>query len=166
MQTEAFTAGGLGLTGVTGEDGQYVTFLLGDEEYALEILAVQEIIGFSHITHVPHLPDFIKGVINLRGTVVPVIDLRLKFGLGQAAYNSHTCVIVARLAERVMGMVVDVVSEVVNFSGDSIEPPPPFGSNIKADFIKAMGKAGDRLVIILDIDKVLSSDELSSIVNA
>lgn len=151
---------------VTGEEGQYVTFLLGDEEYGLEILAVQEIIGFTHITHVPHLPDFIKGVINLRGTVVPVIDLRLKFGLGQADYNNHTCVVVVKMEERVMGMVVDVVSEVVNFPEGSVEPAPPFGTNIKADFIKAMGKVGDRLVIILDIDKVLSNDELAAIVNA
>mgnify|MGYP001578499265 CR=1 FL=1 len=149
---------------VTGEGGQYVTFLLGEEEYGLEILAVQEIIGFTHITHVPHLPDFIKGVINLRGTVVPVIDLRLKFGLGQVDYNNHTCVVVVKMEDRVMGMVVDVVSEVVSFPDGSIEPAPPFGSNIKADFIKAMGKAGDRLVIILDIDKVLSSDEMAAIV--
>lgn len=151
---------------VTEEGRQYVTFLLGDEEYGLEILAVQEIIGFTHITHVPHLPGFIKGVINLRGTVVPVIDLRLKFGLGQVDYNNHTCVVVVKMEERVMGMVVDVVSEVVNFPEGSIEPAPPFGTNIKADFIKAMGKAGDRLVIILDIDKVLSNEELSAIVNA
>lgn len=151
---------------VTGEEGQYVTFLLGDEEYGLEILAVQEIIGFTHITHVPHLPEFIKGVINLRGTVVPVIDLRLKFGLGQVEYNNHTCVVVVKMEERVMGMVVDVVSEVVHFSDGAVEPAPAFGTNIKADFIRAMGKVGDRLVIILDIDKVLSNDELAAIVNA
>lgn len=148
---------------VTGEGDQYVTFLLGDEEYGLDILAVQEIIGFSRITHVPHLPDFIKGVINLRGTVVPVIDLRLKFGLGQVEYNSHTCIIVVRLADRIMGMIVDVVSEVVNLTG--VEPPPPFGTNIKADFIKGMGKVGDRLLIILEMEKVLSSEELSAIIN-
>lgn len=151
---------------VAGEEGQYVTFLLGDEEYGLEILAVQEIIGFTHITHVPHLPEFIKGVINLRGTVVPVIDLRLKFGLGQVEYNNHTCVVVVKMEGRVMGMVVDVVSEVVHFSDGAVEPAPAFGTNIKADFIKAMGKVGDRLVIILDIDKVLSNDELAAIVNA
>ncbi len=149
---------------VTGEGDQYVTFLLGDEEYGLDILAVQEIIGFSRITHVPHLPEFIKGVINLRGTVVPVIDLRLKFGLGQAEYNSHTCIIVVRLADRIMGMIVDVVSEVVNLPG--VEPPPLFGTNIKADFIKGMGKVGDRLLIILEMDKVLSSEELAAIINA
>ncbi len=151
---------------VRGEGGQYVTFLLGEEEYGLEILAVQEIIGFTHITHVPHLPEFIKGVINLRGTVVPVVDLRLKFGIGQADYNNHTCVVVVKMEERVMGMVVDVVSEVVNFPEGSVEAAPPFGTNVRADFIKGMGKIGDRLVIILDIDKVLSNDELSAIVNA
>lgn len=151
---------------VTGEGDQYVTFLLGEEEYGLGILAVQEIIGFSRITHVPHLPDFIKGVINLRGTVVPVIDLRLKFGLGQAEYNNHTCIIVVRLADRIMGMIVDVVSEVINLPDGSVEPPPPFGTNIKADFVKGMGKVGDRLLIVLDMDKVLSSEELSAIVNA
>lgn len=149
---------------VTGEGGQYVTFLLGDEEYGLEIMAVQEIIGFTHITHVPHLPDFIKGVINLRGTVVPVIDLRLKFGLGQVEYNNHTCVVVVKMEERVMGMIVDVVSEVVNFPDGAVEPAPAFGTNIRADFIKGMGKIGDRLVIIMDIDRVLSNEELAAIV--
>jgi purine-binding chemotaxis protein CheW len=156
----------VGTLALTGEGGQYVTFLLGDEEYALEILAVQEIIGFTRITHVPHMPDFIKGVINLRGTVVPVVDLRLKFGLGHADYNSHTCVIVVNMGERTMGMIVDVVSEVVNLPEGSVEPAPPFGANIHADFIKGMGKAGDRLLIILDIEKVLSNEELAAIVNA
>lgn len=145
------------------EGNQHVTFTLGEEEYGIDILAVQEIIGFTHITHVPHLPDFIRGVINLRGMVVPVMDLRLKFGLGLADYSSHTCIIVVKVAERTMGMVVDAVSEVVHLPDASIEPAPSFGARINTDFIQGMGKVGNRLVIILDVEKILSNEELQII---
>lgn len=148
-----------------GEGDQHITFLLGEEEYALDILAVQEIVRLPRITHVPNLPAFMRGVINLRGVVVPVIDVRVKFGIGQADYDKRTCIIIVKMAGRTMGMIVDRVSEVLRLPEGSIEPPPPFGTNIKADFIKGMGKVDERLLIILDLDKVLSNEEVSAIVN-
>ncbi len=148
---------------ITGDGNQYVTFSLGDEEYGVDILKVQEIIGLTAITRVPYLPDFIKGVINLRGIVVPVVDLRLRFGLEMVDYNDRTCVIIVKLGERITGMIVDAVSEVISIPKEMIDPPPSFGTRIRTDFIEGMGKVDKRLLILLNVERLLTEVELKAI---
>ena len=148
------------------KEGKYLTFALGPEEYGLEILKVREIIGYMDITAVPQTPDYVKGVINLRGQVIPVIDLRAKFGMETAETTDQTCIIVVEISQDGRkfntGIVVDHVQEVLDIAGDDIEDAPQFGSNVTTDFILGMGKIGDTVKILLDIDKVLASDELES----
>ncbi len=139
--------------------GKYLTFMLDDEEYGIEILKVREIIGIMDITKVPQTPDFVEGVINLRGKVIPVIDLRTKFGLERAEYNDQTCVIVVDVG-MMMGIIVDTVQEVHDIPSNSIEPPPKLGGTVDTSFILGMGKVKDDVKILLDIDKVLTSDDL------
>ena len=151
---------------LTEKEGKYLTFALGPEEYGLEILKVREIIGYMDITAVPQTPDDVKGVINLRGQVIPVIDLRTKFGMAIAETTDQTCIIVVEISQDGRkfntGIVVDHVQEVLDIAGDDIEDAPQFGSNVETDFILGMGKIGDTVKILLDIDKVLASDELES----
>lgn len=144
-----------------GHEEKYLTFVLGEEEYGLEILKVREIIGLMEITSVPQTPNFIKGVINLRGKVIPVIDLRLKFGMAEAKPTEETCVIVVDIGEGLMGVLVDTVSEVLDIKDDEIEPPPEFGSSIETEYILGMGKIQGKVKILLDINKVLSQEELT-----
>lgn len=150
-----------GATSDKGREGKYLTFVLGDEEYGVEILKVREIIGLMEITSVPQTPDFIKGVINLRGKVIPVIDLRLKFGMEQAEYTDETCIIVVDMDQTMIGILVDTVSEVLDIPADQIEPPPSFGSKLDTDFILGMGKIKGKVKILLQIDRVLSTEELT-----
>ncbi len=145
---------------VSALEGKYLTFVLNHEEYGLEILRVREIIGLMDITPVPQVPHFIKGIINLRGKVIPVVDLRLKFGMPEAEYTKETCTIVVDIENRLMGIVVDTVSEVLDIAAKDIEPTPSLGSTIKTDFILGMGKFKGKVKILLDIDKVLTLDEL------
>jgi purine-binding chemotaxis protein CheW len=140
--------------------GKYLTFVLGVEEYGIEILKVREIIGVMDITPVPRTPHYIKGVINLRGKVIPVIDLRLKFDMEEKEYTNETCIIVVDVQSVLIGIVVDTVSEVVDIVSDNIDPAPSFGSTVDTDFILGMAKIGDKVKILLDIDKVLSVEEL------
>jgi purine-binding chemotaxis protein CheW len=140
--------------------GKYLTFVLGDEEYGLEILKVREIIGMMEITAVPQTPDFVKGVINLRGKVIPVVDLRLKFGMEEKEVNEATCIIVVEVSGVQMGVVVDTVSEVVDIEESQIEDPPRFGTQVDTDFILGMGKVEKSVKILLEIETVLSSEEL------
>ena len=140
------------------KEGKYLTFALGHEEYGLEILGVREIIGLMEITAVPQVPDYVKGVINLRGKVIPVIDLRLKFKMEKHVYDNETCIIVLNVANTLMGIVVDKVCEVLDIAGDHIEPPPCFGAKIHTDFLTGMGKVGDKVKILLDINSVLIED--------
>lgn len=149
-----------------GHDGKYLTFVLGDEEYGLEILKVREIIGLMEITCVPQTPEFIKGVINLRGKVIPVIDLRLKFGMKEAEPTEETCIIVVDINTTLMGILVDTVSEVLDITAGEIEPPPAFGGDISTEFILGMGKIKGNVKILLDIGKVLSPEELIRVVKA
>ena len=142
------------------EGGKFLTFQLKDEEYGLEILKVREIIGVMNITTVPQTPDYVKGVINLRGKVIPVIDLRLKFGLEGADYGRRTCIIVVNVNNLEMGIVVDTVSEVMDIDTGHIEETPSFGRQLETDYILGMGKVGEKVKILLNIDKVLSSQEL------
>lgn len=139
--------------------GKYLTFLLSDEEYGLEILKVREIICIMDITKVPQTPAFVRGVINLRGKVIPVIDLRLKFELPQKEYDDQTCIIVVDVG-MLIGIIVDTVQEVHDIPAADIEPPPELGGSVDTSFILGMGKVKDDVKILLHIDRVLTADEL------
>jgi purine-binding chemotaxis protein CheW len=151
--------------GAKAKAGKYLTFKLAAEEYGLAILKVQEIIGMMKITRVPKLPPFIRGVINLRGKVIPVVDLRLKFGMEARQDTDRTCIIVVQIARgsnRVTtGILVDDVSEVLNVTSEQIEPPPSFGAAISTDFILGMGKVGQKVVMLLDIDQVMAAQDVT-----
>jgi purine-binding chemotaxis protein CheW len=139
--------------------GKYLTFCLGEEEYGLEILKVREIIGMMSITSVPRTPGFIKGVINLRGKVIPVIDLRLKFSMPEVEHTDETCIIVVHVGDVEVGVIVDRVSEVRDILENDIDDPPSFGTNVDASFILGMGKTGSgKVSILLDITRVLAGD--------
>lgn len=138
--------------------GKYLSFVLGKEEYGIEILTVREIISVIEITTIPEVPHFVKGVINLRGSVIPVVDLRLKFGMPEKEYDKETCTIVVNLHDNFMGIIVDTVSEVLDIVEDQIDPPPSFGAAINTDFIHGMGKVKEKVVILLDISNVLSAE--------
>lgn len=147
-------------SGLTRElGGKYLTFLLAGEEYGLEILKVREIIGIMDITKVPQTPDFVQGVINLRGKVIPVIDLRSKFELERVEYDEQTCIIVVDVGV-MMGIIVDTVQEVHDVPTANIEPPPALGASVDTSFILGMGKVKDDVKMLLDIDKVLTTAEL------
>jgi len=150
--------------------GKYLTFKLAAEEYGLEILKVQEIIQMQPITRVPRTPSFVRGVINLRGKVIPVIDLRLKFGIESTQDTERTCIIVVQIHHEdsvlVMGIIIDEVREVLDIPAQSIEEAPSIGSQVDTEFIMGMGKIGSAVKILLDIDKVLSVKELSGIAQA
>ena len=155
---------------VTIKTGKYLTFSLESEEYGIGILKVKEIIGMLPITSVPRTPKFVKGVINLRGKVIPVIDLRSKFDMKSTSYNDRTCIIVVEIdasqATVLIGIVVDTVSEVLNIKKDDIEETPAFGTKLDTRYILGMAKQEGGVKILLNIDKVLSSDEMSAIQNA
>jgi purine-binding chemotaxis protein CheW len=150
-----------------GREGKYLTFSLAGEEYGIGILKVKEIIGLMTITPVPKTPDHIKGVINLRGKVIPVVDLRLKFGMKAVADTERTCIIVTEIATNghkiSMGIVVDSVSEVLNIKSGEIENTPNFGSKLDTAYILGMAKIGQSVKILLDIDKVMSDDEINAL---
>ena len=153
----------------TMDQTQYLTFHLAGEEYAVGILQVKEIIAYGTLTTVPQTPPSIRGVINLRGSVVPVVDLALKFGLSASAVTNRTCIVIVEVnldgEPTVMGIVADSVSQVVELSADDILPAPSFGTQVRMNFLQGMGKAGARFVLVLNIDKVLSSTELSNSVS-
>lgn len=152
---------------ITIKTGKYLTFTLADETYGIGILKVKEIIGMMSITSVPQTPDFVKGVINLRGKVIPVIDLRLKFSMDSIPYSERTCIIVVEIDGEsgtiLIGIVVDSVSEVVNITQEEIEDTPAFGSRLDTDYILGMAKMEGGVKILLNIDKVLSSVEISAL---
>jgi len=149
-------------TRAAAHGGKYLTFSLADEEYGLEILKVREIIGIMDITAVPQMPPYVKGVINLRGKVIPVIDLRLKFGLEPAEYTDQTCIVVVDIGT-LTGIIVDTVQEVLDIDESQIDPPPPLGASVDTSFVLGMGKIKDDVKILLDIDKVLNAEELRQI---
>jgi purine-binding chemotaxis protein CheW len=139
---------------------QLVTFRIGEEEFGVDILRVQEIIRIMEITRVPKAPDFVEGVINLRGKVIPIIDLRKRFGLEVKEYVKHTRIIVIEISNMIVGFVVDAVSEVLRVPADTVEPPPPaVMGGIDSEYISGVGKLEDRLLILLDLDKLLSQEE-------
>ena len=145
-------------------DGKYLTFFLGEEEYGLEILKVREIIGMMKVTAVPRMPEYMKGVINLRGKVIPVIDLRLKFHLPEAERTSETCIIVVDVHGNQMGTIVDRVSEVQDIHGEEIEDSPNVGAAVDTSFILGMGKSKGNVEILLDIDKIFTDAEFEQII--
>jgi len=144
---------------------QYLTFTLGEENFALEISKVREVLDYTTITRVPRMPDFLRGVINLRGNVVPVIDLRLKLGMNATEKNLDTCIVIAEIMIdgelTQVGALADSVKEVISLEAARISPPPRLGTKLKSKFIRGMGKLDEGFLIILDIDKVLSEDELA-----
>jgi purine-binding chemotaxis protein CheW len=156
----------MSVAGIT-ETVQYLTFKLADEIFAFDVAKVREILELTSITKVPQTPDFMRGVINLRGSVVPVIDLRLNFGMQCTEQTVNTCIIVVEVnldgETLVLGVLADSVQEVVEMEPEHIQPPPQLGTKLNTEFIKGMGKVEDAFVMILDIDKVFSSDELSDI---
>jgi len=146
-------------------EGKYLTFTLAEEEYGIGILKIKEIIGMLPITSVPQTPEFVKGVINLRGKVIPVIDLRLRFGMGEIDYTERTCIIVVETTGQagtvLIGIVVDSVSEVLNIKAEDIEDTPTFGTRLNTDYILGMAKMEGGVKILLNIDKVLSAQEIT-----
>jgi purine-binding chemotaxis protein CheW len=148
-------------------EGKYLTFTLASEEYGIGILKIREIIGMMPITSVPQTPDFVKGVINLRGKVIPVMDLRLRFGMEAIDYSDRTCIIVVEIegggGTVQIGIVVDSVSEVLNIKGEEIEDTPTFGTKLNTDYILGMSKMEGGVKILLDIDKVLSAEEIAAL---
>lgn len=155
------------LNGLSGAVQQYLTFMLGREVFALNILNIKEIIEYGQLTEVPKMPAFIRGVINLRGAVVPVIDMAARFDKPTADITRKTCIVIIEVAHaegtQVVGMMVDAVNEVVDIEAANIEPAPSFGANIRADFIEGMGKIEGKFIILLNVNKVLSVDEISTL---
>lgn len=149
------------------ETTQYLTFKLGDEIFALDIAKVREVLDFTTVTKVPRTPDFMRGVINLRGSVVPVVDLRLKFGMSLTEKTVNTCVIIVEVKvddeTTVLGALADSVQEVVDLETGQIAPPPKIGTRLRTDFIRGMGNRNDHFLIILDIDRVFSVEELAGV---
>ncbi len=141
------------------DDKQYLTFMIGDEYYGVNILKVQEIKGYTDVTRIPNTPDYIKGVLNLRGTIVPIVNLRMKFGMEQIDNTAVTVIIVVMVKGRVTGMIVDTVSDVLTLPAKEVKPPPSFGTNVDTSFIDGIGTSEERLVTLLDIDRVLTDQE-------
>lgn len=147
----------------TEESKEYLTFTLGDEEYGIDILKVQEIRGYDAVTRIANSPVFIKGVINMRGIIVPILDMRLKFSLGQVEYNEFTVVIILNVAGRVVGIVVDGVSDVIALKRSQIRPAPEFGALMDTAYIDGLTTLDERMVIMVDIEKLITSNEMGLI---
>lgn len=146
------------LTGFASDGSQYLTFRLLDEDYGIDILQVQEIKTFSHITPIPNTRKHVKGAMNLRGTVVPIVDLRLKFNMPASEYDKYTVIIVVTIGTRLVGLVVDAVNDVLNVSADDCEPPPELGGDVDASFISGLAKHDDKLITLLNIEKLVGTD--------
>jgi purine-binding chemotaxis protein CheW len=157
-------------TTATAERTQYLTFMLGDETFAIGILAIKEIIEYGNLTEVPMMPQCIRGVINLRGAVVPVMDLSARFGKAAREVTKRTCIVIVEIEahgeQQVVGMIVDAVNAVIEIAASEIEPPPTFGARIRSDFIEGMGKINGRFVILLNANRVLSADEMEALARA
>ena len=159
----------MSVAGIT-ETTQYLTFKLEDEVFALDISKVREVLDFTTVTKVPRTPEFMRGVINLRGNVVPVVDMRLKFGMNMTEKTVNTCIIIVEVSvegeSTVLGALADSVQEVIDLEPEQIEPAPKIGTRLRTEFIRGMGKRDDHFIIILDIDRVFSADELSVVQGA
>jgi purine-binding chemotaxis protein CheW len=149
--------------GLAADGDQFLTFTLQGEEYGIEILRVQEIKGLSKIRPIPNAPAYVKGVINLRGAVVPIVDLRSRFGMSEADYNQFTVIIVVSIGAKVVGLVVDAVSDVMNIGKGQVEDTPEMGGEIDTSFFRGMGKVGDKLVLLLNIEQLLANARLDNV---
>lgn len=149
------------VSGVTTERQEFLTFTLGKEEYGIEILKVQEIRSYEVVTTIANAPEFIKGVVNLRGTIVPIVDMRIKFRLGEADYTPFTVVIILNVAGRVVGMVVDSVSDVISLGVDQIRPAPDFSSSFDSKYITGLGTVDSRMLILIDIEKLMTGSDMA-----
>jgi purine-binding chemotaxis protein CheW len=147
-------------TAVRDDTREVLVFVIGNEEYGVDILKVQEIRGYEKVTMIPSAPDFLKGVVNLRGTIVPVIDMRIKFKLPDPQYNSFTVVVILRLATRVIGIVVDAVSDVMRLAANDVKDPPRLGSVVDSSYLTGVATLNERMVLLLDIEKFLSTGDL------
>ncbi len=163
MQTSSETRSG---AAQAGESGQYLTLRLGNEEYAIDILRVQEIRSYEEPTRMVNAPSFIKGVVNLRGVIVPIVDLRMKLGLEKVEYNDFTVVIILNVRGTVIGAVVDSVSDVVTLSADMIKPAPQFETTLDSRFITGLANVGDRMLIVMNMEAMLSSAEMGMLKTA
>jgi purine-binding chemotaxis protein CheW len=139
---------------------EVLSFRLGGEEYAISILKVQEIRGYDAVTRIASAPEYLKGVINLRGIIVPIVDMRIKFNVGEAKYDPFTVVIILNINGHTIGMVVDSVSDVVTLTPDQIKPAPDMGASVATEFLQGLGTVGERMLILLDIDKLMGSEEM------
>lgn len=158
---EARTEGTSTSRAIDDQESKYLTFQLADEEYGVEILKVREIIGVMEITAVPQMPIYMKGVINLRGKVIPIIDLRCRFGMERKGHDKHTRIVVVELSRKIVGFVVDAVREVLRIPRSVTEPPPSIGGRVNEEYITGVGKLEDRLLILLDLEKVLGSETVT-----
>lgn len=146
--------------GLTTDGSQFLTFQLGEELYGVDILRVQEIKGYTRVTTIPNTPPHIKGVLNLRGTIVPIVELRTKFGMPTIEYTMFTVIIVVVVREKIMGLVVDAVSDVLDIDKKDMQPPPQFGASVDVSFLSGIGKSGEKLVALLDMDRLLSEGDM------
>jgi purine-binding chemotaxis protein CheW len=156
--TQTSSDNAIGSSASAGDE--YLTFTLGQEEYGIDILKVQEIRGYDAVTKIANTPEFIKGVINLRGTIVPIIDMRIKFKLGNVAYDQFTVVIILNIANRVVGMVVDGVSDVIALPSEQIKPAPEFGGTLDTQYILGLATVEERMLIIIDIERLMTSQDM------
>ena len=143
-----------------GQDKEYLSFVLGDEHYALDITTVKEIRGYEQVTKIANAPAFIKGVINLRGDIVPIVDLRIKFNVGEATYNDFTIVIMLNIQERIVGIVVDGVSDVIRLSEEQVLPPPEFGVAFDSRYLHGLADVDEKMIILVNIESLITSEEL------
>lgn len=160
MNMKSLSRSRSGIPDVLVQMVELLTFTLGSEEYAIDILKVQEIRGYEAVTRIANTPEFIKGVINLRGVIVPIVDMRIKFNLGEPAYNEFTVVIILNIGRRVIGIVVDGVSDVVSLTEDEIHPAPEFGT-LDTQFLTGLATIDDRMLILVDIERLMSSAEMA-----
>jgi len=160
---EASSASGASNGGRDVAGREFLAFKLGDEEYGIDILKVQELRGYEACTRIANSPEFIKGVVNLRGIIVPIVDMRIKFNLGTPTYDQFTVVIILNIAGRVVGMVVDSVSDVISLSPDQVKPAPEMGTALNTDYLIGLGTIDERMLILVDIDKLMSSEEMGLI---
>lgn len=161
VQMNASAAGEKSDKDIAGQE--FLAFTLGKEEYGIDILKVQEIRGYETVTRIANAPDFIKGVVNLRGIIVPIVDMRIKFNLGEPTYDQFTVVIILNIGGRVVGMVVDSVSDVTTLSPEQIKPAPEMGTALNTDYLIGLGTIDQRMLILVDIDKLMSSAEMGLI---
>ena len=163
MQNSPTSVQAVGAADDTGNE--FLAFTLGKEEYGIQILKVQELRGYETVTRIANAPEFIKGVVNLRGIIVPIVDMRIKFNLGEPTYDQFTVVIILNIGGRVMGMVVDSVSDVITLTADQVKPAPEMGTAFNTDYLIGLGTLDERMLILIDIDKLMSSSEMGLIEN-